>query len=169
MGAEDVDLHRPFVVGAAEERHRLLLAVSVEIDHLHALQVAARGRRGILCAAGELRVDQRLQRLILRRQLRQTVERLVGGAGHTARKQQHHTQQRAKQPISRFFRHVSPPPRHSNAKERHSRSFPLVPVTELEPVRCRQRWILSFVILPEPISKHRKLAETFWAKSKPSS
>lgn len=88
VGFEDVDLHRLFVARAAEEGHRLFAAVTIEVDHLHALQIAARRGRGILRAVCEQRVDLRFERLILARELRQAVERRLRCREHAARKQQ---------------------------------------------------------------------------------
>ena len=77
VGAEEVDLHGPLVRRLAEEGHRLLYAVAVEIDHLHALEVTARDGRSVLRAVGEQGVDLRFERGVFRRKARQGIE-LVG-------------------------------------------------------------------------------------------
>ena len=41
----------------------------------------------------------------------------------------------------------------------------LVPVTGLEPVRCRQRWILSPLRLPIP--SHRQIKQSYYTRTRP--
>ena len=109
VGAEEVDLHGPLVRRLAEEGHRLLYAVAVEIDHLHTLEVTARDGRSVLRAVGEQGVDLRFERGVFRRKARQGIE-LVGRDVHRAAAEQQ-AKRRKRQRAGKFsavVRHAFP-------------------------------------------------------------
>ena len=94
-GAENVDLHRFFIVVFPQQRDRLLDVIPVEIHHLNALQIAARRRSSVFRTGGKQRIDLLLKRLVLARKPRQAVKTFAGIVKHAAGKRckQHYGKQ----------------------------------------------------------------------------